>query len=270
MKKSIDEWHTWFRWQYGYGCNFVCSYQEGKAGFLLQIFGLPLRSHNFPYYQAIKQLMNASSAYYFEQPCNFKEQTPSLLRLDECCNMLRHKKILFYTGAGLSAASDIATMPMLEQALHLNKGIATFLKTCLFNPSIITQAFDAFCKAATEAQPTPAHYALHRLAHYKECAIITENVDLLQQKTGSHPIFTHSDQAASITHEDLQEVDVLICIGLSHDDCGFIAHYKKANPQGILIALNKSIPNYVTNTDYLFPDDLQIILPKLADALCTY
>lgn len=267
LEAAVANWQTCFQWKCSAGCNFVCTYQEGKAGFLVQALWMPVRSYNFPYYSAIKQLLNTTQDYYFDEPLILQEQHPKVLTADELCTLIQDKKVVFYTGAGISASSNVATMHNLEESLALGKGTMHFLKRCFFSPTSITQAFDSFCRSAIEAPATPAHYALHQLARYKECAIVTENVDLLQQRAGSHPLFTHSDAAHSITSEGLQAIDIVICIGLSQDDCGLLAHYKKIHPQGMLIAINRNVPNYVSHDDYIVQDDIQVVLPYVANCL---
>lgn len=268
MQKAVADWQTCFQWKFGKGCNVICTYQDRQAGFLVQALFIPIRSYNFPYRAAVKQLMNASFDYYFEQPLSLAEQKPHTLTTDALCQLIQQKRTIFYTGAGLSASSDVATMHALEESLKLTTGIRSFLQTCFFDPTSITQAFNTFCTSAIEAPATLAHHALHQLAQYKECCILTENVDLLHERAGSYPLFVHADSAHNITPKDLQAVDLLVCIGLSHDDCGFIAHYKKNNPQGMLIAINKNIPSYLSDDDYLVQDDLQTVLPYVAQCLC--
>mgnify|MGYP002336096872 CR=1 FL=1 len=140
-----------------------------------------------------------------------------------------------------------------------------FLKAAWRNPEQIRAAFGSFCESAINSEPTSAHYALKALAQEKEVAIITENVDLLQQRTGIEPIFALSELLASVSEADWRQIDAIICIGLSHDDRGLLAWYKQQNPEGLLVAIDLKIPNYLSDNDYVCLGDLQEILSQLGN-----
>jgi NAD-dependent deacetylase len=61
----------------------------------------------------------------------------------------------------------------------------------------------------------------------------------------------------------LKDVDIIVCVGLSRDDRGFLAWYKKNNPQGKIIAINQEQPSYLGNEDYLLKGNLQKLVPEL-------
>lgn len=203
------------------------------------------------------------SAYYLEKPLQYDTPNPKKIDFDSLLKLIHNKKIVFYTGAGISAGK-VETMADLRKKFNLDQGIRFFLSKLLLQPTYLTTAFFEFCQSAMYQQPTAAHYALHEIVIKKNCAIITENIDLLQHRTGSLPLFTHSDTIHALRAEDFQEIDILLCVGLSHDDCGFIARYKKYNPSGILIAVDVGIPNYLSNNDYIVQEDIQTILPQWA------
>lgn len=263
-----QKWETCFTWNLGYGCTFRCLYENEQASFILQLFGLPARSYNFQYIAALKKYVHSFNepAYYLEKPLVINNGRPQLVTINELLKLIEKKKFIFYTGAGISAGA-VATMSGLEQAVKINNSKTDFLKELLLRPSTITDAFSHFCRTAIYSKPTPAHYALHALAQKNECAIVTENVDLLQHRTGSFPLFTHSDALYSVSAKDLQEIDFIICIGLSHDDCGFLAKYKKANPNGRLITTDIKQPNYLASDDFFIQADVQQFLPDLARTL---
>lgn len=272
IEELAKNWYTGFNWNFGKGCNFTCCYENGQASFLLQVFGIPIRSYNFQYINNIKKIIKEYSnqnqrPYYFAAPLKLSNQTPTKLNFEELCKLLKNKNFIFYTGAGISASGKVATMNGLEKSLKLGEGKKVFLKEVFLNPKTITYAFYDFCKSAIYGSPTHAHYALHKIAQYKNICILTENLDLLQQRTGSAPIFMYSDAAYSITETNLKEVDILICIGLSHDDHGFIAHYKKQNPNCLILAIDLGMPNFLSDKDFIIQEDLQIILPNLANVL---
>jgi NAD-dependent SIR2 family protein deacetylase len=274
-QKNIEnlaiDWQTSFNWKFGKSSNFTCFYQNSQASFILQIFRIPIRSYNFQYVENIKRIFQQFKnkelkSYYFETPLKLNSQLPKKINFEELCDLLKNKKFVFYTGAGISASGKVATMKTLEKSLKFYP-LKSFIKSLFLKPKTITDAFENFCKSAIHNPPTLAHFALHKIAQSKSCCILTENVDLLQQRTGSEPIFMYSDIAHSITQDDLLEVDILICVGLNHDDRGFIAHYKKQNPNGTLIAIDLGMPNYLSDSDFIIQEDLQVILPKLENIL---
>jgi hypothetical protein len=63
-------------------------------------------------------------------------------------------------------------------------------------------------------------------------------------------------------------VNVIVCVGLSHDDRGFLAYFKKHNPEGVIIAIDKGNPDYLSNNDYIVREDLQIVLPIMVEYVC--
>lgn len=278
IETLANDWQTQFCWNFklrGFGiANFTCSYEKGKSNFILQLFKIPLRSYNYPYTSEFKHYFGSDSksvhSYYFAQPLELHQAnaTPQKINFDELCKILEDKQFIFYTGAGISAAAKVATMSDLMRSLKMgcdqNMFTCSFLKEIILNPKAITDAFSDFCKSAIHSIPTNAHYALNQIAQHRNICIITENVDLLQHRTGNAPIFTHSDTLYSVTNDDLKAVDVIITVGLSCDDCGFLSYYKEHNPNGIIIAINLEKPNYLSDKDFLIDQDAQTLLPSLA------
>lgn len=267
IEEQTANWETCFTWRYGPGCNVIFTYTQKSAGFLVQGLWVPIRSYNFPYVSVIKEMITPQEHqkdYYFKEPLKIKDPSTARFTCDELCDFLHDKKFIFYTGAGLSASSNVATMSSLMQSLKIDNGMTPFIKEAFWDAQSLAAVFEDFCKSAIEGEPTPGHYAVHEIAQHRNSAIVTENVDLLQQRTGSAPLGVHSDSVHGITPEDFKAVDVMICVGLSHDDCGFIAHYKEQNPNGILIAIDIGMPDYLSSNDYIVQEDLQVILPKMA------
>lgn len=234
---------------------------------MFRLFGIPIRSYNFDYIQNIKKTIQYAKKkqnnYFFEKPLKLDNLSPKKIIFNDLCNLIKDKNFIFYTGAGISCSGNVQGMSELENSLKITCGKSTFIKEIFLNPKSITKAFSDFCQSAIYGLPTEGHFALHRIAQNKNVCILTENVDLLQQRTGSMPLFVRSEIVYSAQEKDFQEIDLIICIGLSHDDCGFIAHYKKNNPNGIIISIDLGLPNYLSEKDFLIQDNLQVILPEL-------
>jgi NAD-dependent SIR2 family protein deacetylase len=67
----------------------------------------------------------------------------------------------------------------------------------------------------------------------------------------------------NVKPEWLKDIDVVITIGLSYDDRGFLGWYKENNPNGKIIAINLSQPPYLGSEDFILKGDCQNIIPKL-------
>lgn len=271
LQELEHTWETIFTWNFAKVLSFTCSYQQGQSSCLLRCAGIPVRSYNFPYVATLCKQISALFAgerdYYFEKPLQCSDANPGFIDLEELCQLLKGKRFLFYTGAGLSAAGSVATMSGLEADLCLHKGTGFFLKEMFLNPQNIAKNFGTFCASALYGKPTAAHHALHTIAQREDVAIVTENVDLLQQRAGSAALSVHAQEAIAWGADVMKQIDSIVCVGISYDDCGFLAYYKKHNPQGILIALNTSIPSYISSADYMLDGDVQVVLPQWAARL---
>ncbi len=271
VEELQHQWRASFNWAFGRisnfeVCSFNCNYEQQKAGCALLLLGIPVRSCNFNYRSYLKEIIEyyrSSFNYYFQRPIQFNTNNATIISYQELRRLLSNKKYLFYTGAGISAASQVPTMRELEKSLHMESP-KLFFKELMLNPRSIAESFSIFCKQAMQALPTAAHAALHTIAQTKGCAIITENVDLLQHKAGSVPLHTHDVQLRSAKTDDLKDVDIVVTVGLRHDDCGFLAWYKKHNPNGIIVAIDLNMPTYLSKDDFLVKGDIQEIIPQLA------
>jgi len=212
---------------------------------------------------------NKSSPYLLTEPLNLKKYNPkpTLLSILDLAEFIKNKKIIFYTGAGISAMAKIPTMNQLMTLLHINDE-NNCLKVVLKQPLSILEAFTKFCIDMKTKSPTNAHITLTNLASFKKSQIFTENLDLLHERTGIIPQRINTTKIKNeISESNFKEVDAIICIGLSHDDRGFLAWYKKQNPQGVLVAIDFVQPEYLGNKDFLTQGDLQEILPTLQSIL---
>lgn len=258
-------WGTSFNWHIAANCSFECFYEHGGPGFVLKVFNFPVRSSGVAKEpaQAVKP---RTRSYFFDQPLNFDAPSPIQITVSELVSLVNNKRFIFYTGAGISMAGGVFSMKGLENSLGMGSGKINFLKTALLYPETVSDAFGRFCQSAVYAEPTAAHHALHQISQAKENCILTENVDLLQHRTGSVPVHSQSDKLDpdKVSPEDWQAVDLIICVGLSHDDCGLLGYYKRLNPLGKLVSIDLGVPNYLSKTDYLLQADAQTVLPRLA------
>lgn len=206
-------------------------------------------------------------------PRLLENQHPRVVTLPEIAETIRDKQCVFYTGAGISA-SVVPTMAQLMKSLRLeesqNKG--PFLQTlqdALKNPDVYIQPMENFYKSCLYGTPTPAHLAIRDIVQHKKWGLLTENLDLLHQRSGIKPL--HHDGShwlkSNVREADLQKIDYVITVGLASDESGFLGWYKTLHPRGTIIAINLEQPKYLDDKDLLVIGDLQKLLPLLSEKL---
>ncbi|MGR6086909.1 MAG: SIR2 family NAD-dependent protein deacylase [Arcticibacter sp.] len=96
------------------------------------------------------------------------------------------RKIVVFTGAGMSAESGIKTFRdsggLWEE--HDIKDVAT-PEAWSRNPDLVTQFYNQRRKQMLESSPNEGHLALARLETKYDVSIITQNVDDLHERAGS-------------------------------------------------------------------------------------
>lgn len=98
--------------------------------------------------------------------------------------ILKEKKVLFYTGAGISEASGVPNMDQLQELLGIEmlEKIDGFFKKAITNPQSVIDSWEEFTKAAFEKPATSAHQSLGILAQKLKSQIFTENVLITYKK----------------------------------------------------------------------------------------
>lgn len=193
--------------------------------------------------------------------------------LSDVAKRIRDKRCVFYTGAGISA-SVVPTMAPLMKRLQLQecKDKEKFLITlqhALKNPASYIQPMADFYQACLYGEPTAAHLAIRDIVLKMKWSLLTENLDLLHQRSGIKPLHHEGSHwlKSNVSEADLKQIDYVITVGLAGDESGFLGWYKTANPQGIIIAFNLQKPNYLGDDDLLVAGDVQQLLPLLRDEL---
>jgi len=191
---------------------------------------------------------------------------PQEMEMAQLVEALKDKKVLFYTGAGISIASGVHSMDQLQESLgiEMSQKVDGLLKKAVANPQSVIDSWEEFTKAAFEKPATPAHQSLGRIAQKLKSQIFTENVDHLQERAGVKAIhLTGPWLKENVQPEWLKDIDVVITVGLNYDDRGFLGWYKKNNPNGKIVAVNLSQPSYLGNEDFILKGDCQKIIPEL-------
>lgn len=218
-----------------------------------------------------KNLRHAhTSDYLVAHRREFERASPKTISVDELAHILKSSSVLFYTGAGLSRAADIPDMNQLFELLQVSAD-----ENCLYSleyafkfPGQFANRIQTFYQACLQSEPTEAHQALKALSKKTNSRVLTENLDILHEKTGVLPYrIRPKNLNEDVKAKDCKNYDYLICIGLSYDDKGFMGWYKENHPKGKIISLNLDQPNYLGDDDFLLKGDLQKVLPKLVSDL---
>jgi NAD-dependent SIR2 family protein deacetylase len=191
---------------------------------------------------------------------------PQEMEMAQLVEALKDKKVLFYTGAGISMASGVHSMDQLQESLgiEMSQKVDDLLKRAVANPQSVIDSWEEFTKAAFEKPATPAHQSLGTLAQKLKSQIFTENVDHLQERAGVKAThLTGPWLKENVQPEWLKDIDVVITVGLSYDDRGFLGWYKENNPNGKIVGVNLSQPSYLGNEDFMLKGDCQKVIPEL-------
>ena len=199
------------------------------------------------------------------------EGTPAEISCEELNAIIKTKKVIFYTGAGISAAT-VPTMNVLLNALKISKDLEEgdklqhYISDVISHPEKYTEILRDFFDRCEKASPTLAHNLLSECSKKFNHLLVTENVDKLHQKSGIEPIiFAGSDtysNDAKIT-EIAQKSDFVITIGLNSDESGFLKFYKTQNPRGKIISVNLTLTNYLSDEDFYVKGDIQELAEKI-------
>jgi NAD-dependent SIR2 family protein deacetylase len=222
-------------------------------------------SHKLTAQQSLKSKLESAFKRSFEK--SKEKPSPQDLSIEECVEFIKsHKPILFLTGAGISLASNIPTMQSLHNDLGVSEtqAVDSFAKSVLNSPGKIVETLLNFQKALINAHPTTAHLALTRLAMHTKSQIITGNFDGLHEAAG---ISSYNVEANPLQEdfslEVAQQIQAIICIGSSYDFQVVLGRYKRLNPLGLIIAINKEQPDYLGDEDFFVQGDIQELVPKL-------
>ena len=120
---------------------------------------------------------------------------------------INNKKIVVFTGAGISAESGIKTFRD-HGGLWENYPIelVASIEGWRHDPALVLEFYNMRRKDAASAQPNAAHFAIAKLEEKFEVVVVTQNVDSLHEKAGStNVIHLHGElsKARSSVDENL-------------------------------------------------------------------
>lgn len=100
------------------------------------------------------------------------------------------KKLVFFTGAGISAESGIATFRGTDGIWNKMKPeeLATF-SAFMKNPNLVWQWYQYRREIIHKVEPNLAHLVIAELENYFDVTVVTQNVDNLHKRAGSTKIY---------------------------------------------------------------------------------
>ncbi len=96
-------------------------------------------------------------------------------------------KLLFFTGAGISAESGLQTFRDSKNGLWNNFKIEDVCTPSAWekNPSLVLDFYNQRRKQCKEAKPNLAHELIAKLESHFDVTVVTQNVDNLHERAGS-------------------------------------------------------------------------------------
>lgn len=182
---------------------------------------------------------------------------------DQLSRMIKNKKVAFFTGAGISIKAGVVN---LEELMSLQQSIFTPIEQYFYDivKGHTIKRLDMYkllYSMFTEAEPTQSHSIIKELCDLYGITLITGNIDGLHEKTGMKPIFQNSDK---VVIPEFDTYDILVTIGLSDKGIGEVAEeFHSNNPNGLIIAINKTAPRYLSNKDYFIEGEADNVLADL-------
>jgi len=191
--------------------------------------------------------------------------SPQSISVNKPAELLMGKKVLIFTGAGISVSSGVPDMFQLEQLINeafnpMNDYVFELVENKTENR--LTQA-KKLHGLFVYSEPSTSHLRIADLCNLYSYDLITGNLDGLHEKTGVIP--QHYTEEKQVV-DNLGGYEVLLTIGLGDEgNINLTEKYRNANPLGI--AINKERPHYLGSNDYLIAGDSDEILEKLYNQL---
>ena len=223
------------------------------------IFGYTTDAKN-PWAEAVG-IFERRDAACFAEPLTYESATPIEIGKEDLQDWVSGRKVLFYSGAGISKASGIPDMEGLEKKLGISSNIIETVILWVHSPELIGEGVIAFYNACQNGDPSKSHLALSHLAYVTNQQILTENLDPMHERMGNRPLRISRQVVIEKDHEE--DVDAIICVGLSKDDKGFLNLMKQRHPDVKIIAVNPVCPIYLGDEDMWCPNCAHEVLETL-------
>ena len=138
------------------------------------------------------------------------------------------ESIVFFTGAGISAESGIATFRGKEGLWNKFKPeeLANF-DAFMRNPKLVWEWYNYRRRIVHEAKPNAAHLTIAEMQnHFKDVTVVTQNVDNLHRRAGSKKIFE--------LHGNIEKNYCINCKKDFNEELDFSSGVPKCNCGGLI------------------------------------
>ena len=138
------------------------------------------------------------------------------------------ESIVFFTGAGISAESGIATFRGKEGLWNKFKPeeLANF-DAFMRNPELVWEWYNYRRRIVHEAKPNAAHLTIAEMQnHFKDVTVVTQNVDNLHRRAGSKKIFE--------LHGNIEKNYCINCKKVLNEELDFSSGVPKCNCGGLI------------------------------------
>ncbi|GHT97430.1 hypothetical protein FACS1894126_1460 [Alphaproteobacteria bacterium] len=202
------------------------------------------------------------------------EGIPIDMSVAELSEIVKTQKVIFYTGAGISAGA-VPTMDALIKDFGLSSvndkkmEPQDYIANVTKNPNYYIEIMRGFFDRCETAQPTVAHVELAKIIDSYNNSLVTENLDKLHQKTGIDPMLFPGEfeNRENLESGGVMNANFVITIGLNTDEGGFLKWYKECNPTGKIISINLNDTCYLSANDFSMKGDAQQIMKQLGELL---
>ena len=171
-----------------------------------------------------------------------------------------------FTGAGISVAAGFPDARSFFPLLGIGdvRPVSGFVHDVFENPASLMERLATIYSAT----PSPAHHAIRQLQDALGLVVWTANFDGLHEATGTRVRFVGSTNER-FDPAELVPFDAVVSAGASEFGfSGFMAQYREARPDGLIVAINREPPPYVTGRDRLVRGDVQDILVAAVRRIC--
>jgi len=199
------------------------------------------------------------AGFFRESPQNAKRIT-----IENLADRL-NGRLLFYTGAGISAAAGIPLLSVITDSFGISRTtlIDDFSRDLSNGENGKLRIKQKFDKLLIKAKPTKAHKSLEKIRRMLKAELATENIDFLHEGVGSN-ILRRSD-LSKLNVKDLKRYDLIVTIGLAKDESFIIRKWKRLG--GRIAAIDLKPPEYLGKGDFYVLGDCQKLLPRLEQLL---
>jgi hypothetical protein len=132
-------------------------------------------------YQKTEELGKGES-YFPEDRKLVCNETPRSISIAALAEIIKTQKVIFYTGAGISAGA-VPTMDELKKDLKvprkLEKGrsLQNYVAEIIENPDLYAEVLQKFYDKCENAEQTVAHHELAKMVQHYKHILTTENLE---------------------------------------------------------------------------------------------